>query len=222
MPPGAGHKAPGARDQNPLAPIQLSAERLQHRRPTSWETTDAAMLARATTTIVNQVAALKKMVDAFKDYARSPKQRAASAQSERSVALHAAARSNPPGKHRSRRAPLPVPAPPCCGGWCTICCRTHWTRWGDSRQKVLLLTLLPGQGAAGSAGQRPGFCRQICASACSSRMSPPRPKGTGLGLAIVKKSSKNITAQSSSATSSRTGAGQRRSAPLSATVSASV
>lgn len=59
--------------KNPLTPIQLSAERLQHRLHDKLGTQDAAMLARATDTIVHQVAELKHMVDAFKDYARSPK-----------------------------------------------------------------------------------------------------------------------------------------------------
>lgn len=59
--------------KNPLTPIQLSAERLQHRLHDKLGAQDAAMLARATDTIVHQVAELKHMVDAFKDYARSPR-----------------------------------------------------------------------------------------------------------------------------------------------------
>ena len=58
--------------KNPLTPIQLSAERLQLKLQSKLDTTDAAMLERATQTIVNQVAALKRMVDAFSQYARAP------------------------------------------------------------------------------------------------------------------------------------------------------
>lgn len=58
--------------KNPLTPIQLSAERLQHRLQDKLEAGDAEMLARLTRTIVNQVSALKGMVDAFSKYARSP------------------------------------------------------------------------------------------------------------------------------------------------------
>ena len=58
--------------KNPLTPIQLSAERLQHRLHGKLETADAEMLSRLTQTIVNQVAALNSMVDAFSQYARSP------------------------------------------------------------------------------------------------------------------------------------------------------
>jgi nitrogen fixation/metabolism regulation signal transduction histidine kinase len=58
--------------KNPLTPIQLSAERLQMKLEGKLEPADAALLARATTTIVNQVDAMKRMVDDFRDYARTP------------------------------------------------------------------------------------------------------------------------------------------------------
>ena len=58
--------------KNPLTPIQLSAERLQHRLADKLSTQEAEILQRSTQTIVNQVAALKAMVDAFSLYARSP------------------------------------------------------------------------------------------------------------------------------------------------------
>ena len=57
---------------NPLTPIQLSAERLQAKLAGKLAGADAEMLARSTQTIVNQVAALKSMVDAFSQYARTP------------------------------------------------------------------------------------------------------------------------------------------------------
>ncbi len=58
--------------KNPLTPIQLSAERLQMKLAPKLEAADAGMLERSTQTIVNQVAALKRMVDAFSQYARAP------------------------------------------------------------------------------------------------------------------------------------------------------
>jgi nitrogen fixation/metabolism regulation signal transduction histidine kinase len=58
--------------KNPLTPIQLSAERLQHRLADRVQAQDSEILKRSTETIVNQVAALKGMVDAFSQYARSP------------------------------------------------------------------------------------------------------------------------------------------------------
>ena len=58
--------------KNPLTPIQLSAERLAMRLTDKLDDKDAAMLQRATQTIVNQVASLKKMVEDFREYARTP------------------------------------------------------------------------------------------------------------------------------------------------------
>lgn len=58
--------------KNPLTPIQLSAERLAMKLEGRLNETDAAMLTRSTNTIVNQVASLKKMVDDFREYARTP------------------------------------------------------------------------------------------------------------------------------------------------------
>lgn len=58
--------------KNPLTPIQLSAERLQMKLAPKLDQADAGMLGRSTQTIVNQVAALKRMVDAFSQYARAP------------------------------------------------------------------------------------------------------------------------------------------------------
>lgn len=58
--------------KNPLTPIQLSAERLAMKLVDRLEEADAAMLVRSTNTIVNQVASLKKLVDDFREYARTP------------------------------------------------------------------------------------------------------------------------------------------------------
>lgn len=58
--------------KNPLTPIQLSAERLQHKLSEKLATDDAQLLQRATRTIVSQVAAMKNMVMEFADYARAP------------------------------------------------------------------------------------------------------------------------------------------------------
>ncbi|AIV64372.1 HAMP domain protein [Burkholderia pseudomallei] len=58
--------------KNPLTPIQLSAERLQMKLSDKLSQPDADVLKRGATTIVNQVAAMKRMVDDFRDYARTP------------------------------------------------------------------------------------------------------------------------------------------------------
>jgi nitrogen fixation/metabolism regulation signal transduction histidine kinase len=58
--------------KNPLTPIQLAAERLEHKLAAHLSEQDADVLQRSTRTIVNQVQAMKHMVDSFRDYARLP------------------------------------------------------------------------------------------------------------------------------------------------------
>nr|WP_229259717.1 ATP-binding protein [Duganella aceris] len=58
--------------KNPLTPIQLSAERLQMKLEGKLNPVDTELLNKGTATIVNQVAAMKRMVDDFRDYARTP------------------------------------------------------------------------------------------------------------------------------------------------------
>ncbi|HWW19582.1 MAG TPA: ATP-binding protein, partial [Steroidobacteraceae bacterium] len=58
--------------KNPLTPIQLSADRLRRKLLGSMNAEDATLLERATHTIVQQVDAMKQMVNAFSEYARSP------------------------------------------------------------------------------------------------------------------------------------------------------
>ncbi len=58
--------------KNPLTPIQLSAERMRRRYLAQMQGEDAQILDRATYTIVQQVEAMKAMVNAFSEYARAP------------------------------------------------------------------------------------------------------------------------------------------------------
>ena len=58
--------------RNPLTPIQLSAERLAWKLQDKLSEQDAQILTRSTDTIVKQVAVMKEMVEAFRNYARSP------------------------------------------------------------------------------------------------------------------------------------------------------
>ena len=61
--------------KNPLTPIQLSAERLQRKLTGEVSSEKQTLLDRYTHTIVQQVEAMKSMVNAFADYARSPTQK---------------------------------------------------------------------------------------------------------------------------------------------------
>ncbi len=59
--------------KNPLTPIQLSAERLRHKLLAKLPEADARVVDRATHTIVQQVEAMKTMVNDFSNYARTPR-----------------------------------------------------------------------------------------------------------------------------------------------------
>jgi nitrogen fixation/metabolism regulation signal transduction histidine kinase len=58
--------------KNPLTPIQLSAERLEHRLGGKLNDSDQAVLTKSVKTIVDQVDAMKRLVNEFRDYARLP------------------------------------------------------------------------------------------------------------------------------------------------------
>ena len=58
--------------KNPLTPIQLSAERLQHKLLAKLAGDDAGLLQRSVATIVAQVDSMKTLVNEFRDYARLP------------------------------------------------------------------------------------------------------------------------------------------------------
>ena len=58
--------------KNPLTPIQLSAERLEIKLGSKLADADRAMLSKSVHTIVDQVDAMKRLVNEFRDYARLP------------------------------------------------------------------------------------------------------------------------------------------------------
>jgi nitrogen fixation/metabolism regulation signal transduction histidine kinase len=58
--------------KNPLTPIQLSAERLEMKLSGKLADTEQALLRKSVKTIVDQVDAMKRLVNEFRDYARLP------------------------------------------------------------------------------------------------------------------------------------------------------
>ncbi|MDD5033833.1 MAG: ATP-binding protein [Methylococcaceae bacterium] len=56
--------------KNPLTPIQLSAERLKHKLSKGLGENEMEVLNRSTRTIIQQVEAMKSMVNAFAEYAK--------------------------------------------------------------------------------------------------------------------------------------------------------
>ena len=58
--------------KNPLTPIQLSAERLEMKLTGKLADTEQLLLTKSVKTIVDQVDAMKRLVNEFRDYARLP------------------------------------------------------------------------------------------------------------------------------------------------------
>lgn len=58
--------------KNPLTPIQLSAERLEMKLMAKLNVPEQAVLVKSVKTIVDQVDAMKRLVNEFRDYARLP------------------------------------------------------------------------------------------------------------------------------------------------------
>ncbi|WP_114636177.1 sensor histidine kinase [Polynucleobacter necessarius] len=58
--------------KNPLTPIQLSAESLQHKLAGKLTPEQEEMINRSTETIIGQVQAMKEMVNDFRDFAKTP------------------------------------------------------------------------------------------------------------------------------------------------------
>ena len=58
--------------KNPLTPIQLSAERLEMKLTGKLAETEQVLLTKSVKTIVDQVDAMKRLVNEFRDYARLP------------------------------------------------------------------------------------------------------------------------------------------------------
>lgn len=58
--------------KNPLTPIQLSAQRLEKKLSGKLEEPEQAIVTKSVKTIVDQVEAMKRLVNEFRDYARLP------------------------------------------------------------------------------------------------------------------------------------------------------
>jgi PAS domain S-box-containing protein len=176
--------------KNPLTPIQLSAERLQHKLAAQLPDNERRVLMRATETIVNQVGAMKELVDAFSQYARLPAPRIERVDLNALLKEVLVLYEHPPVPQASLEPALP----PVAGDPALL--RQVLHNLIKNAQEALADSPAPTihvgtQRVADTAmlcvrDNGPGFPDHLRA-----RLFEPyattKPKGTGLGLAVVKK-----------------------------------
>jgi len=185
--------------KNPLTPIQLSAERLQHKLHDRLQGTDQSLLERSVGTIVNQVQAMKQLVNEFRDYARLPSANRQPldlnalvsevltlyGQAQDSGQLHAALGDALPAVmgddtqlrqvvHNLVQNALDAVADRP-GGQVDV--RTSAALGEDGALRAVRLTVLD---------NGPGFAEHVLKRAFEPYVTT-KAKGTGLGLAVVKK-----------------------------------
>jgi nitrogen fixation/metabolism regulation signal transduction histidine kinase len=178
--------------RNPLTPIQLSAERLQAKLAGKLAEADAEMLARSTQTIVNQVAALKRMVDAFSQYAHAPEL------AVRELDLNALAREVLTLYEASLgpavRLELAAGLPPVAGDPARLRQVIHNLLQnaqdalaGEPEPRITVASALAeGMVQLSITDNGCGFAGEVMSRAFEPYVTT-KPKGTGLGLAIVKR-----------------------------------
>jgi len=183
--------------KNPLTPIQLSAERMRRRFLETMSPQDAEILDRGTNTIVQQVEAMKQMVNAFSEYARAPDMKVTrfplnplvaevaelyrSQDSRVDIRLDLDNRIGEMEADRGRVRQILN----------NLVTNALEALEGAEAPRLEIATRLEHNGEAAYAATTvcdngPGFPRELM-----GRMFDPyvtsKPKGTGLGLAIVKK-----------------------------------
>ncbi len=177
--------------KNPLTPIQLSAERLEHKLADKLSAPDAEVLKRATRTIVNQVTALKSMVNAFGEYARAPSLNLAAVDINQLVCEILTLYEHSGAQISTRLAPA---LPPVTGDPTLLRQVVH--NLLQNAQDALAETEEP-QIMVETAAEENAVRLTVRDNGCGfpealmARLFEPyvttKPKGTGLGLAVVKK-----------------------------------
>ncbi|MDG4553945.1 MAG: ATP-binding protein [Candidatus Competibacter sp.] len=183
--------------KNPLTPIQLATERIRHKYLKQFDAEQGRVLDRGTHTIIQQVQAMKEMVDAFNEYARPPRLRLEPVELNEFVAeVLYLYRDYPAGveiKLDLAREPLPINADK--GRLRQLLhnlVKNSIEAIGDGHGSTLWISAarehVTGADCAHLSlrDDGPGFPDNILNSAFEPYVTT-KPKGTGLGLAIVKK-----------------------------------
>ena len=183
--------------KNPLTPIQLSAERLERKLDGKLEEADQMVLSKSVKTIVEQVAAMKRLVNEFRDYARLPSAELKPLDLNQLILDVMGLYVAEPSESTSRAqvfTDLDPTLPLIEGDAQQLRQVVHnllqnaqdasdpqshvmlVTRWSPARKRVKLTVLDEG----------PGFAPNILQRAFEPYVTT-KAKGTGLGLAVVKK-----------------------------------
>ncbi len=185
--------------KNPLTPIQLSAERLQHKLEAKLGGDDAVLLQRSVATIVAQVDAMKNLVNEFRDYARLPAAKLAPLDLNALVAEVLALYGEASDRGRLV-AHCAAGLPPIQGDAAQLRQVVHnlvqnaldaVAERADGRVQVSTELLRGDHGAHRAVrlvvqDNGPGFADKVLKRAFEPYVTT-KPKGTGLGLAVVKK-----------------------------------
>jgi nitrogen fixation/metabolism regulation signal transduction histidine kinase len=182
--------------KNPLTPIQLSAERLRRRYLVSEER-DPELLDRATHTIIQQVEAMKEMVNAFSQYARAPEVELTRFDLNELIAevTELYRHQEKPVKINLKLEPKLPPVEADVGRMRQVLhnlMRNALEAMEDRADARIDVStaLVAGNGASSVAieviDNGPGFAESVMHQAFDPYVTS-KPKGTGLGLAIVKK-----------------------------------
>jgi len=185
--------------KNPLTPIQLSAERLEMKLSGKVAAPEQALLTKSVKTIVDQVDAMKRLVNEFRDYARLPAAELKALDLNQLVTevlqLYASETSQVPvqmeldprcprvmGDAQQLRQVLhnllqnAQDATETAGQTSEAACVTVKTQWVEGTGRVRLSVIDCGA----------GFPERILRRAFEPYVTT-KAKGTGLGLAVVKK-----------------------------------
>lgn len=187
--------------KNPLTPIQLSAERMEMKLASKLADADRALLSKSVHTIVDQVEAMQRLVNEFRDYARLPAAELKPVDLNGLIndVLHLYVREGDAARGPSQ-VPVRVDLDPNCprilGDAQQLRQVIHnllqnaqdategreerdvvvRTQWSESSRRVRLIVQDNG----------PGFPEHILRRAFEPYVTT-KVKGTGLGLAVVKK-----------------------------------
>ncbi len=183
--------------KNPLTPIQLATERIRHKYLKQFDAEQGRVLERGTHTIIQQVQAMKEMVDAFNEYARPPRLQLEPLEMNEFIAeVLYLYRDYPAGveiKLDLAHEPLPINADK--GRLRQLLhnlVKNSIEAIGDGHGSTLWIGAAREHVTGADCAQLslrddgPGFPEHILNSAFEPYVTT-KPKGTGLGLAIVKK-----------------------------------